>query len=376
MRTLSGWCYRLVIKPILFLFPADHVHTLLLRWGRFLGKNRWSRVMISRLWRYEHPSLSRECDGLFFSNPIGLSAGFDYNADLVEILPAVGFGFHTIGTLTREAYEGNPRPMLGRLPRSKSLLVNKGFKNESIVTVLSRLSKKTGGAIRGVSIGATNKPYDSFDDMIKEIVGGFAQADEFDSFDYFELNISCPNLRNIQHLSPQIASPEGLSLLLQSLAMLTIRRPVYIKLPLERTHDELKMLVDVAVPFSFIKGLVISNLAKDRNNPHFDKQEIARAGIGNFSGKPTQQKANELISFARKTYRDRFTIIGVGGVFSAEDAYDKLKAGADLVQLITGMVYEGPQLIGQINKGLVRLMKRDGFSSVTLIKQRDSALTR
>ncbi len=365
MKQITGLLYKYALKPILFCFPADSVHKTILKFGAFLGKYQANRFIISKIWPYQNIMLKQKISGLIWKNPIGLSAGFDYNADLVDILPSLGFGFHTVGTLTYHAYEGNPAPMLGRLPKSKSLLVNKGFKNAGIGAVLPCLAHRYSDTPRGVSIGATNKPYHTYQDMVDDIVSGFTLADTFDTFDYFELNISCPNLKNIKNLPLQISSPEGLQILLSALKQLGIRRPVYIKLPLERTHEEFQNLIDIAVPFDFIKGIIISNLAKDRTNPAFDTKEIAQAGVGNFSGKPTEKGANDLIAFARATYKDRFVIIGVGGVFSAKDAYTKIKAGADLVQLITGMIYEGPQLIGQINQGIVQLLKQDGYKSVS-----------
>lgn len=364
MRAFTGFLYRVLVKPVLFRFPADRVHEWFLKKGKLLGRYRFSRAIVGCLWRYQHPMLSQNVFGRSVVTPIGLAAGFDYNADLVNILPEIGFGFHTVGTLTYGAYDGNPPPMLARLPKSKALLVNKGFKNRSITTVLPTLGARTSGALRGVSIGATNKPYGSFEVMVEDIVKGFALADDYDTFDYFELNISCPNLHNIQNLPTQIASPEGFRMVLDALALLGIERPVCVKLPLERTHEAFRALVDVAVPYTFIKGLIISNLAKDRTNKAFDACEVAQAGVGNFSGKPTEQGANDLIAYARKTYNNRFVIVGVGGVFNAQDAYTKIQAGADLVQLITGMVYRGPQLVGEINEGLVRLLKKNGYTNV------------
>lgn len=365
MRSFSGYLYRNIIKPILFLFSADTVHSFFLSFGRMLGKGSICRGIIRALWRYDNQRLSQTVCGLEFKNPIGLSAGFDYNADLVNILPDIGFGFHTIGTLTFEAYAGNPAPMLGRLPKSQSLLVNKGFKNEGVLEVLSHLGKADGRAVRGVSIGVTNKPYATYEDMLENLLAGFRDAHMSMQFDYYELNISCPNLRNIKEFTEQLASPDGLLVVLEKLDAFGVHRPFFIKMPLEKTNEQMKALIDVAVRFPFVKGVIISNLAKDRSNPAFDRCEIEEAGPGNFSGKPTAAHADELIAFVYKKYKSRLIIIGVGGVFNAEDAYKKIRSGATLVQLITGMVYQGPQLIGEINKGLVALLERDGYSSIS-----------
>jgi dihydroorotate dehydrogenase subfamily 2 len=365
MKFVTGIIYRFIVKPILFLFPADDVHHLFLRVGKILGKFRPIRALTKALWGYENKVLNQVVSGMYFKNPIGLSAGFDYNADLVNILPSVGFGFHTIGTLTLEAYEGNPAPMLGRLPKSRALLVNKGFKNEGITKVLSSLNPKDGRAVRGVSVGVTNKAYDTYEQMLENLISGFEQADKCPHFDYFELNISCPNLRNVKLLTERLAEPGGLREALTRLAQISLSRPVFIKMPLERTEEGLHSLIEVAKDFSFVRGLILSNLAKDRANPHFHPDEISCAGAGNFSGKPLEEKANELLKFAYKNYSDRFILIGVGGVFNAQDAYKKFRSGATLVQLITGMVYQGPQVIGEINQGLAKLLAKDGFSNIS-----------
>ncbi len=365
MRLLTRFFYHYGVKPILFLFPADAVHTFFLKSGKLLGRCVLAKKLFRFMWRYDNTMLEQDVVGLHIKNPIGLSAGFDYNADLVRILPYIGFGFHTVGTLTEDAYQGNPPPMLGRLPKSKSLLVNKGFKNEGVNNVLSVMPKKDGASIRGVSIGATNKPYEHFDQMVENLVQGFKSAEKYDSFDYYELNISCPNLKNIQNLTDSLASPSGLKKTLDSLTPLYITRPVFIKMPLERKEDEVRELLDIAAQYFFVTGVIFANLAKNRNNPSFHKSEIECAGTGNFSGKPLEEKSNELLAFVYKTYGKRFFLVGVGGVFTAEDAYKKILLGASLVQMITGMVYMGPSQIGIINKELVKFLKRDGYTSIS-----------
>lgn len=364
-RTLFRWKYRYLIKPVLFLFPADQVHELFLSFGRVLGRIAWLRRLIAWLWRFDDPILEQSVAGLRFQNPIGLSAGFDYRADLATLTPAIGFGFATIGTLTLGAYGGNPRPMLDRLPKSRALLVNKGFKNEGVEIVLARLqSSAPDGGIRGVSIGATNRVYSDFSAMIEEIVAAFRVAESVPHFDYYELNVSCPNLLNLKNLDRTLASPDGLEEALRALAPLNLKRPVFIKLPLERSETELAALIDVARPFTFITGLVCANLAKDRSNPAFDYEEIRAVGQGNFSGKPTERKSNVLLETAYQLAHDRFILIGVGGVFTADDAYRKILSGASLVQLITGMIYEGPQAIGAMNAGIAKRLKADGYTHI------------
>lgn len=364
MRLITGLIYRGIIKRILFLFSADSVHEYFLHTGTSIGKSKILRKIIEKSWAYKNSALEQIICDLKFINPVGLSAGFDYDADLVDILPSVGFGFSTIGTLTHEQYGGNTPPMLGRLPKSKSLLVNKGFKNKGVKEVLKKLNPNTTAMLRGVSIGATNKAYQDFTEMLTDLILGFVEAETFSNFDYYELNISCPNVTNINNISNLISSPIGLKQTLENLTKLQLIKPVFIKMPLERTEAELKELMDVANDFSFIKGLIFSNLGKDRTNPLFNQNEIKKAGQGSLSGKPIEEQSNKALRFAYKKYRDRFVLIGVGGVFTAEDAYRKILYGASLVQLITGMIYMGPQQIGTINKKLVKLLERDGYKNI------------
>lgn len=365
--------YKKIIKPILFLFLADDIHHLFLKAGRILGKFSFFRWKMNFLFSYKNKILSQKVLGIEFKNPVGLAAGFDYDADLINILPFIGFGYHTIGTVTNLPYKGNARPMLGRLPKSKSLLVNKGFKSMGIDSVLQKIkasfakasaSQENNRIPLGISIGSTNKIYRTLEEMTDDILLSFQKVIKENYFDYFELNISCPNLINSENITNKFDNPEGLNLLLLKLSNLKINRPLFIKMYLEKSIEETLSLVKVASNYSFVNGFIFSNLVKDRNNPDFDKKEIENAGRGNFSGKPTEKITNELISAVYKNYKDRFIIIGCGGIFTADDAYEKIKRGATLVQLITGMIYEGPSLIGKINKDLAKLLKKDGYKNI------------
>jgi len=359
-----GILYKKIIKPILFLFPADKVHAGFLRLGRFLGEIKIKKWVLEKTLDYKNQILTQPVANLIFKNPIGLAAGFDYDADLIEILPSVGFGFHTIGTVTYLPYEGNSRPMLGRLPKSRALLVNKGFKSRGIVEVLKKIGKRKDKIPLGISIGSTNKIYTSISEMINDIVLSFEEVLKSNHFDYFELNISCPNLINTKNLSDTFDTPLGLDMLLNKLSNLKINKPLFIKMYLEKTVRETLALAEVASKHPYVNGLIFANLVKNRTNPNFNQKEIKNAGKGNFSGKPTEELSNNLISEIYKKYKDRFVIVGCGGVFSGSDAYEKIKRGASLIQMITGMIYEGPQVIGEINKELVELLERDGHKSI------------
>lgn len=357
--------YKNILKPILFLYPADKVHTLFLKMGHFMGKIPVKRWFFGKIFKYENEILNQKVLGINFLNPLGLAAGFDYDADLIQILPSVGFGFETIGTITNLPYEGNPSPMLGRLPKSRSLLVNKGFKNEGVDKILEKVKKQKKKIPLGISIGSTNKVYKDVNEMIDDIYSAFEKVIKVDYFDYYELNISCPNLINAEILENKIDTPRGLILLLNKLSTLDIKLPVFIKMYLEKNIEETLALTEVASNYPFIKGLIFSNLVKNRKNEAFVKEEIEKAGKGNFSGKPTEKMTNALISAIYRKYKDRFVIIGCGGIFDGKDAYEKIKRGATLIQMITGMIYEGPSQIGTINKELAELLKKDGYKHIS-----------
>ena len=362
---MISFIYKRIIKPILFCFPADDVHTFFLKTGNFLGKFSFFKLITKNIFLYKNEILAQNVSGINFLNPVGLAAGFDYDTDLIDILPSVGFGFHTIGTVTNLPYAGNASPMLGRLPKSKSLLVNKGFKSMGIESVLKKINKRKKNIPLGISIGSTNRAYQNIEEMSEDIVTSFKRVLVEDYFDYFELNISCPNLINSENLPTKFDIPEGLNLLLSKLDKLSINRPLFIKMYLEKSTEDTISLAEVASTYLFVKGLIFSNLVKDRNNPAFDQEEIKNAGRGNFSGKPTEKITNNLISEVYKKYKDRFIIIGCGGIFSGADAYEKIKRGATMVQMITGMVYEGPSVIGKINKELALLLEKDGYKNIS-----------
>lgn len=362
---MIGLIYKKIVKPILFKFPADDVHTFFLKRGRMLGSINFVKNIISKVLPYRDSVLIEKVAGISFVNPVGLAAGFDYDADLIDILPAVGFGLHTVGTVTNLPYQGNPRPMLGRLPKSKSLLVNKGFKSMGMSSVLKKIGKRRKESIPlGLSIGSTNQAYKKIEDMAEDVYKSFEQALSVDYFDYYELNISCPNLINVENLKEKFDDPVGFAILLNKLSYLNINKPLFIKMHAEKSADDTLALLAVAENYRWVTGVIISNLVKNRKNKYFNEEEIKNAGKGNFSGKPTEELSNNLISAVYQKYKDRFIIIGCGGIFTGKDAYEKIKRGATLVQMVTGMIYEGPSVIGKINRELSQLIKKDCYDNV------------
>ena len=344
--------YKKILKPTFFLFSADSVHDANVRFGKMLGSVPIARKSIAWMWSFQDQKLAKTLDGIVFPNPVGLSAGFDYDGDLVEILPALGFGFHTIGTVTLQSYIGNVKPQLGRLPRSQALLVNKGLKNSGAKTIIRKLKKYDFKIPVGISIASTNTSFSSDKKQIEDIIQCF-QLFEKSSLKhaYYELNISCPNTFG----GEPFTSPERLEMLMKKMDTLHLKRPLYIKMPIDQSEKETLLLLNVLSKHR-VQGVIFGNLTKDKKNPAVDAEDrkIWLGKKGNLSGKPTWVRSNKLIALTRKKFKKRFTIIGTGGIFSGQDAAKKVKLGADLVQLITGMIFEGPQVIGQINHDLTK----------------------
>lgn len=363
LLTVTCVLYKNLLKPILFLIDPEKVHHYMVMFGEWLGRSDFSRKVISFLYLRQYPELEQNLFGVDFKLPIGLAAGFDYEARLTQILPEIGFGFGTAGTLTYLAYDGNKRPMLGRLPKSQSLMVNKGFKNLGVEATLKRLKGYDFEYPFGISIGKTNTAeHKTQEEGIEDVVSSFKITEKFEvPFLYYELNISCPNVAG----TVEFYKPENLRDLLRAVESLKIKRAVFIKMPISKTNEEISAILDVIVEFPFVKGIIIGNLQRDRNNPKLVPEEVAKFSTGNFSGKACQNRSDELIQMSYAKYGDKIKIIGCGGVFCAEDAYKKIRLGATLVQMITGMIFEGPGVVSEINAGLVKLLKKDGFKNIS-----------
>jgi len=354
--------YRFIWRPIFFTFESERIHLALTGAGERIGRSRLLCRAIGGLLAEHNERLVQTIAGITFPNPIGLAAGFDYRAQLPNLLPALGFGLGTIGTITNQPCAGNPPPRLGRLVQSRALLVNKGFRNEGIRAVTAKLLGQKFEIPTGLSIGQTNtaKPITS-KEAAADIIEAFVAAEVSNvPFSYYELNISCPNLAG----PPTFYHPAHLQELLARLTELKLTKPLFIKMPIEKTDDETRAMLTVIAQFP-VTGVIFGNLQKDRRHPALVPAEVIKCGRGNFSGKPTFRRSNELIALAFREYGDKLIIVGCGGVFNAADAYTKIRLGASLVQLITGLIFEGPHLAAQINRGLLYLLSRDGFSHLS-----------
>ena len=344
--------YITCFKPLFFLFEPEKVHNIIVKIGAMLGRNTVTRTLMKLSWAHINKNNMKKIDGIVFPGIVGLSAGFDYNGDLVETLPAMGFGFHTVGTVTFEPYDGNPPPRLVRFPKSQALLVNKGLKNLGAKAILEKLLKQKITIPLGISIASTNRKFQNENEQISDIIQCFTLFEHSPlQHSYYELNISCPNTFG----GEPFTTPKKLQKLITKMDELKLHRPLYVKMPIDQPVDETLSLLKVLNNHN-VQGVIFGNLTKDHNNPaiHPDDKLQWQNLRGNVSGKPTWKRSNDCITLCRAEFGSRFTIIGAGGVFNGDDAEEKLNHGADLIQLITGFIYQGPQLIGQINHHLAK----------------------
>ena len=361
--------YKCVIKPLLFLLTPDFAHRLIVFCGcvvQALPPVRWA---IRKSWSFQDNSLQQEVDGITFYNPIGLSAGFDKNVQLSPLMEDVGFGFASGGSVTLEPRKGNQRPWFHRLPKTKSVVVYAGMPNyglRKISRYIRRNRRRVDNmpTVVSVAVVANKTTRERMGTRLTKevIIDDVKKATEYindnNLANVVEINISCPNAGK----EPFIET-ESLDALLTTLDSVLRDVPFWVKMPHLYDVEQFDSLLKVIVQHN-IQGVTVANLVKYRSKIDI-KDPLTDEIRGGLSGEPTREHSLALIRHAYKKYGGRLTIIGVGGVFSAEDAYAKIKAGASLVGLITGLFFEGPQLVGRINRGLAELLKKDGFSHIS-----------
>jgi dihydroorotate dehydrogenase len=341
--------YKSVVKPLLFKLDAERAHHLVFDNLKRASGLPGTGALLRNLYNYQHPSLAREVFGLRFPNPVGLAAGLDKNAVLTDELANLGFGFVEIGTVTPRPQPGNPQPRLFRLPQDAALINRMGFNNDGAVAVAARLrQRKDRQLIIGGNIGK-NK------DTPNEQAGAdYVMAFEAlaEVVDYFVVNVSSPNtpgLRELQDKKPLIS-------LLQQVQERNLARaqprPLLLKIAPDLTDAQLDDILEIARETQ-LSGLVATNTTIERAGLATPAAQVSAYGAGGLSGRPLRARATEVIAYLHRRSQGSLPIIGAGGIHSAQDALEKLAAGATLVQLYTGFVYEGPALVKQINQAIV-----------------------
>jgi len=338
--------YQKALKPILFKLSPDFVHDVFMVTGELSGRFALTRALFSFFYNYRGPDLNKTIDGITYRTPVLLSAGFDADGRLTRILPSLAFGGEEIGSVTAEPCAGNPLPRMTRLIRNKSLVVYKGLRNHGVEALITRIRRtpREKNFVIGVSIARTNIQSASTDAEagIRDYVESFKKLNAAGVGDYYTINISCPN----SFTGETFTNPDLLAQLLLRLREVPCEKPVYLKMPINVPWEQFSELLDIADK-NKIQGVIIGNLNKDYSHLTYP-EDAPKEFRGGLSGTPTFKLSNELIKKTREKYGKRFTIIGTGGIFTPEDAMAKFVAGADLIQLVSGMVFEGPGLMRKI----------------------------
>ncbi len=336
--------YKSVIRKTLFKYDPEKVHHFTFNMLKNLFKLPLTGALVRKLFVVKDKKLERKLFGLTFKNPVGLAAGFDKNAELFDEFANYGFGFVEIGTVTPKPQPGNPKKRLFRLIEDEAIINRMGFNNDGVKVIAERLRKRKTDIIIGGNIGKNKvtpneKAADDYLICFKEL---------FDVVDYFVVNVSSPNTPNLRELQDK----EPLTNLLQTLQDENNKKetpkPILLKIAPDLTDDQLLDIIDI-VKITKIAGVIATNTTISRENLKSEK----RNETGGLSGKPVREKSTEVIRFLAEKSNKAFPIIGVGGIHSAKDAKEKLDAGADLIQVFTGFIYEGPELVKRINKGLL-----------------------
>jgi dihydroorotate dehydrogenase len=303
--------------------------------------------------------------GLNFSNPVGLAAGFDKDGTAAQALAALGFGFIEVGTVTCKRQPGNPQPRIFRLPEDRALINRMGFNNSGAAKLAENISQRRPDCVLGVNIGKSR------DVPVEEAIPDYLASFEavYQVADYIAINVSSPNTPNLRELQRAELLNELLKALqrrnreLATQLSLPHSRPLLVKIAPDLTEGAIESIVDVAVR-NTIGGLIATNTTVSRNGLRSAKARIESCGEGGLSGAPLQRRSNAVIARLYRLTRGQLPIIGVGGVFTGEDAWEKICAGASLVELYTGFIYEGPTIAKRINEGLAEILKREAFRSL------------
>ncbi len=335
--------YKAIIRPILFLFDPEKVHHFTFTFLKFIFKIPLVGGMVKSTFQVNNNKLERNLFGLTFKNPVGLAAGFDKNALLFDEFSNFGFGFVEIGTVTPKPQEGNPKKRLFRLKEDQAIINRMGFNNDGVEVIAKRLKQRQSNIIIGGNIGK-NKITPN-ERAIDDYLICFEKL--FDVVDYFVVNVSSPNTPNLRALQDKKPLTELLHTLQQKNQDKVASKPILLKIAPDLTEEQLLDIIEI-VNQTKIAGVIATNTTISRDN----LQSVNKEEAGGLSGKPVKNRSTDVIRFLAQKSNKSFPIIGVGGIHSAEDALEKLEAGADLVQLYTGFIYEGPALVKRINKQL------------------------
>ena len=352
--------YPSLIRPLLFRLDAESAHQASIRWGQRLAA---LGAPLGRLCRVDDARLASRVCGIRFANPLGLAAGYDKSGEAVDFLAGLGFGHIEIGSVSAAASLGNPRPRLFRLPADQALVVHYGLQNQGADAVAERLRRSRRLLPLGINIVKTNRGPDAPREDREQIIQDYLYSLRrlMPVADYLTLNLSCPNTEMGREF---FADKANLAALLQALSQVDIRCPLFLKISPLYGLAGIEMVLEAVDGYPFVSGFIF-NLPSVKPDNLCTPRSVWQDWPGAVSGRPVEGVINDCI---RQTYRrmdrGRYRLIGAGGVFDAAQAYRKILLGASLVQLLTGLVYQGPGLVKRINRGLIALLERDGLDNI------------
>lgn len=348
--------YKL-FRPLLFQIPPELMHNAVVRAGKIFSP---AVGLVSGFFSYEDPILESEVCGIKFKNPVGLAAGYDKTGSAARFMAAFGLGFIEVGSVTPLPQPGSPRPRLFRLDADRAIVNRMGFNSIGMDAVAGNLKKLTKRSfIVGINLGKNaGTPNQA---ALRDYLAGFARLAPL--VDYVVINVSSPNTPGLRQLQDRAALLEMFGALQEVNRQLIKPKPLLLKIAPDLTDAQLEGIAEVAGS-AVLSGIIATNTTVSRAGLKTRPQELAQVGPGGLSGLPLRQRATEVIRYLYQRSGGSLPIIGSGGIFSAADAYEKIKAGASLVEIFTGLVYEGPGLVKKIKQGLVELLRTDGFTSI------------
>jgi dihydroorotate dehydrogenase len=360
-----GVLYKQLIRPVFFRVDPERIHNFALRISSAAGNSGVIKKIAKSRWVYQHPGLKQTIAGIEFENPLGLAAGFDKNGHAIEMLGTFGFGHLEIGSVSAFPSDGNPKPRLFRSPKDKAIIVSYGVPNEGADAVALQLSEKKPDVPLGINLVKTNDPSRPATD--EEVFSDYSRSFEIlqPHASYMNLNMSCPNSASDRDF---FDDPAKIHQLLDRLSACNPIVPVFMKLKPVSDEGILREIVHIADDYPFISGFGINLPAGKPPELNFTsgREELSKYP-GAVGGRPVEELINNNLRMLYKIIGpdSRYSLVAAGGIFTAEDAYKKIRLGASLVQLYTAMVYEGPGIVKKILKGLAKLMEKDGYSNIS-----------
>lgn len=338
-----------IIRFFFFLFDPEKIHHFTAKSIRITLQIPGMKFLWRKMFCVEDKRLEKEVFGIKFKNPVGLGAGFDKDAKMYKDLDYCGFGFIEIGTVTPVGQPGNEKPRLFRLPEDKGIINRMGFNNEGVVGAAERLRNRNPNIIIGGNIGKNKLTAN--EDALKDYLICFETL--YEVVDYFVVNVSSPNTPNLRALQEKEPLMELLSELMKENNNKVVQKPILLKIAPDLTNEQLDDIIEI-VQTTKIAGVIATNTTISREYLKTDSAKVEAIGMGGLSGLPVKERSTEVIRYLAQKSNKAFPIIGIGGIHSAKDAMEKLEAGADLIQLYTGFIYEGPKLIKKINQEILK----------------------